>query len=147
MKSHNKKKKKRERESVTTINLTHEQVSGTWMLLPQQQSVFCTVADSLHRGSRLCVHVCVRVCVYVCVCVCGPLRPFECDEWAVDIEQRGWAGHGPGGWTKAVTVQKTQCSLTRRWVGSCKTVHIKQQKMIITRFLNVSTEICLATKD
>lgn len=42
-----------------------------------------------------------------CVCVCGP---FECDEWAVDIEQRGWAGHGPGGWTKAVTVQKTQCS-------------------------------------
>lgn len=32
-------------------------------------------------------------------------RPFECDEWAVDIEQRGWAGHGPG-WTKALTVQK-----------------------------------------
>lgn len=39
----------------------------------------------------------------MCVWATGP---FECDEWAVDIEQRGWAGHGPGGWTKAVTVQK-----------------------------------------
>lgn len=38
----------------------------------------------------------------LCVWATGP---FECDEWAVDIQQRGWAGHGPG-WTKAVTVQK-----------------------------------------
>lgn len=49
------------------------------------------VADRLHRGSLL--HV-------------WATGPFECDEWAVDIEQRGWAGRSPGGWTKAVTVQK-----------------------------------------
>lgn len=85
--------KSQKQRSVTPINLTHEQVSGTWMLLPLKQSVFCTVANSLHRGRLLCV------CVWA-------TRPFECDEWAVDIEQRGWAGQGPGGWTKAVTVQK-----------------------------------------
>lgn len=79
--------------------MTREQVSETWMLHPLKQSIFCTVADSLHSGSLLCV----------CVWATGP---FECDEWAVDIEQRGWARSGPLGWTKAVTVQKTQCSLT-----------------------------------
>lgn len=56
----------------------------------KKQSFFCTVAVSLHRGSLLCVWA---------------TRPFECDEWAVDAEQRGWVGHGPG-WTKALTVQK-----------------------------------------
>lgn len=78
--------------SFTAIKLTYEQVFGTWTLVPQKQSVFCTIAHSLQRAGLL------DVCVWA-------TQPFECDEWAVDIEQRGWAGHGLG-WTKAVTVQK-----------------------------------------
>lgn len=43
---------------------------------------------------------CSSVCVHS-----WATRPFECDEWAADMGQRGWAGHGSL-WTKAVTVQK-----------------------------------------
>lgn len=65
--------------------VAHERVSETWILLPLKQSIFCTVADSLHAGSLLCVWA---------------TGPFECDEWAVDIEQRGWAAR-PGRVDKA----------------------------------------------
>lgn len=62
--------------SVTLITMAHEHVSATCILLPLKQRIFCTVADCLHTASLLCVWA---------------TRPFECDEWAVDIEQRGWA--------------------------------------------------------
>lgn len=83
----------------------------------------------------------------MCVWATGP---FECDEWAVDIEQRGWAGHGPGGWTKAVTVQKkpnTMLSHSSLCLIMQDNTSLNRLILIITRFLNVSTEIPLVRRD
>lgn len=75
-------------------------------------------------------------------------RPFECDEWAVDIEQRGWAGQGPGGWTKAVTVQKiTMLSHSSLCLIKQNNTSVKRLILINIRFFNVSTKILLVMRN